>query len=236
MDPEDSIAVNGSGSIEEEPIVEAPIQEPADPVAPADEPAEPVTPTTEPTEDELFELPDGRKVDAVTLSKEWKENFYPEYTRKSQELAQAKGGTAPVTTPAPEPTDEWQPNSWAEVFQKAKEEIKADTIREQQEQETAQRTVEEAVVSQLSEIKTKDANVNENALFQHAMKYGFRDLRVAHQNMQDMSALAKNVQQTTAKNVAKRNDPVSGTSAPQGGVLNPTHFQSATDFLRALKQ
>lgn len=39
-------------------------------------------------ETELFELPDGRKVDALTLSKEWKENFYPEFTRRSQSLAE----------------------------------------------------------------------------------------------------------------------------------------------------
>ena len=41
----------------------------------------------ETTAKELYELPDGRKVDASTLSKEWKENFYPEFTRRSQRLA-----------------------------------------------------------------------------------------------------------------------------------------------------
>jgi len=43
--------------------------------------------TTSEPEKELFELPDGRKVDSSTLSKEWKENFYPEFTRRSQKLA-----------------------------------------------------------------------------------------------------------------------------------------------------
>jgi len=40
------------------------------------------------TEDaqKLMELPDGRKVDPKTFSKEWKENFYPEFTRRSQRL------------------------------------------------------------------------------------------------------------------------------------------------------
>jgi predicted NAD-dependent protein-ADP-ribosyltransferase YbiA (DUF1768 family) len=42
---------------------------------------------SETPEKELFELPDGRKVDSSTLSKEWKENFYPEFTRRSQKLA-----------------------------------------------------------------------------------------------------------------------------------------------------
>jgi hypothetical protein len=36
---------------------------------------------------ELYELPDGRMVDAKTLSKEWKENFYPEFTKRSQSLS-----------------------------------------------------------------------------------------------------------------------------------------------------
>jgi hypothetical protein len=40
--------------------------------------------------EELFELPDGRKVPAQELSKEWKENFYPEFTRRSQQLAEFK--------------------------------------------------------------------------------------------------------------------------------------------------
>lgn len=40
------------------------------------------------SEQELYELPDGRKVPADQLSKEWKENFYPEFTRKSQRLSE----------------------------------------------------------------------------------------------------------------------------------------------------
>ena len=40
--------------------------------------------------EELFDLPDGRKVPANELSKEWKENFYPEFTRRSQQLSEFK--------------------------------------------------------------------------------------------------------------------------------------------------
>ena len=49
--------------------------------------------TVETPEVELFELPDGRKVDSSTLSKEWKENFYPEFTRRSQKLADIERAT-----------------------------------------------------------------------------------------------------------------------------------------------
>lgn len=239
MDPESIVvapsADNGNTSIEAEPI--APSADPTPPVAPTEPPAPVVPPTDPPAEPELYELPDGRKVDAVTLSKEWKENFYPDYTRKSQALA-AKETPAPTTTPAPQipATEEWVPQTWTEVLQKAKEEVKADQIREQQQQAATQQAVETEVISQLTEVKTKDPNVNENALFQHAIKYGFRDLRTAHQNMQDMSALAKNVQQTTVKNVQKRNDPVSAIPGATGATVNPTHFQSARDFLKAIKE
>lgn len=41
-------------------------------------------------EEETFDLPDGRKVDAKTLSSEWKDKFYPEFTRRSQELAELR--------------------------------------------------------------------------------------------------------------------------------------------------
>ena len=35
----------------------------------------------------MYELPDGRKVTGEELSREWKDNFLPDYTKKSQELA-----------------------------------------------------------------------------------------------------------------------------------------------------
>jgi len=58
--------------------------------AQVEQPVEEQSETTESEtpEKELFELPDGRKVDSATLSKEWKENFYPEFTRRSQKLAE----------------------------------------------------------------------------------------------------------------------------------------------------
>jgi hypothetical protein len=239
MDPEDSIAVvpsveNGMLPAETEPTP----SEPTEPVAPTVEPTEPVTPPTDPPAptEELFELPDGRKVDAATLTKEWKENFYPEYTRKSQELAKVKTGEAPITTePAKGNLDDWVPQSYAEIVQKAKEEMKADLIKEQEAQEQQTRAIEETVTTQLSEVKAKDPTVNENALFMHATKYGFRDLRLAHQNMKDMAGVIKTTQQETVKNVAKRNDPVSSTPGATGARPDPSQFQNARDYLRSLK-
>lgn len=209
--------------------VDAPSVEPK-PAAPA-EPAEPSK------ELELFELPDGRKVDAETLTKEWKENFLPDYTRKSQELAKTRTPEVPEAKPANPLSDpNWQPQSYAELVNIAKQEMKSDLQKEEQARIDKQTAIENEVVSQLSEVKKLDANVNENALFLHANKYGFRDLRTAHQNMKDMSELAKSVQKTTAANIAKRADPVSVSPGQAAGARpDPSQFKNARDYLRSLK-
>lgn len=214
-----------------------PTENPTD--APSVEPTEeaPVEETVTPTEttEELFELPDGRKVDAETLSREWKENFYPDYTRKSQALA-AKSEPLPESTPAnPLADPDYVPGSYAELAQK----IKEDTLREIESKEQAQiearQAIENQVVQQLTEVKALDPNLNENALFMHATKYGFRDLKLAHQNMKDMSEMAKKVQTTTAANIAKRNDPVSITPGATGTRPDPSQFENARDYIRSLK-
>lgn len=217
--------------------VDAPNPEatPAD-IAPTD-PKEPVAPT-EP-EAELFELPDGRKVDAETLAKEWKENFMPDYTRKSQELAKV---TKPENLPDNNnPTQkvyenpEWQPQSYAELIAIAKEEVKGDLEKQAREQAERVAAIENSVVTQLNEIKAVDPTLNENALFLHANKYGFRDLKLAHANMKDMADVIKKTQTTTANNIAKRNDPVSVTPGATGAKPNPANFGNAVEYLRSLK-
>lgn len=220
MDPESIQAPNEEPVVETEPTIE--------PVTPT-EPQEPV----QPTEPELYELPDGRKVDAETLSKEWKENFYPEYTRKSQELAQVK--QTPQTAPS-EPKEEWVPQTYEEIIEKAKQEVFRTIEQTEQQRVEAQQKIEMEVSTQLESLKKVDPNLNENALFQHAMKYKFTDLQLAHQNMKDMNMLAKNVQETTAKNIAKRQDPVSISPGAGVGRPDPRAFGSATDFLRSITQ
>lgn len=226
---EETIAVEPSEST----MVDAP-SEPTVPATPT-EPTEPAMPAA--PEAELFELPDGRKVDGVTLTKEWKENFLPDYTKKSQTLAEIEKSKLPVTEPAKVAhTDpNWVPQSYSELIEIAKQEVKGDLVKEQQAQIDAQQALETEVETQLSDVKKLDKDVNENALFQHATKYGFRDLRLAHQNMKDMSETVKKVQTTTAQNIAKRNDPVSITPGGTGTGSDPSHFGTARDYLRSLK-
>ena len=222
---------NGNVPLETlETPTEAPKEEPTPEVKPDAEPTPPVEPVVEA---ELFELPDGRKVDASTLSKEWKENFYPEYTRKSQELATLKPTTTPETE-KPSRDENWVPGSYNELIQIAKEEAKLEIQREKDAEAQSIKQIEEAVTGQLTEIKTKDPTLNENALFLHATKYGFRDLRLAHQNMKDMAEAIKTTKQTTAKDVAKRQDPVSSKPGATGTRPDPSQFENARDYLRSL--
>jgi len=207
---------------------------PSEPTTTEDAPAkeEPAPPAA--TEPELFELPDGRKVDAVTLTKEWKENFLPDYTRKSQALA-AKETTITKVEKNPVDDPEWQPKSYQELLEIAESRVLT-KIEEREKQAFEQKqNLENEVASQLDAVKKLDASVNENALFLHATKYGFRDLRQAYQNMKDMSETVKKVQTKTAADIAKRVDPVSVKPGGSGAKLNPSTFSSGVEYLRALK-
>lgn len=199
----------------------------------AETPADTETPVVE----ELFELPDGRKVDGQTLAKEWKENFLPDYTRKSQELA-AKNQPLPNETPKVNPYDDpdYVPTSYAEIIEAAKRAALDELAQNENDRIEAQTAAENAVVAQLEAVKAIDPNVDENKLFLHANKYGFRDLSTAYQNMKDMSGLVKTVQKQTTENIAKRQDPVSVQPGGNVGTTpNPSNFGSAVEYMRSLK-
>jgi len=217
----------GNISVETEPEV----AEEVTPETPAEEKVETVE-TTEP-KSELYELPDGRKVDAETLSKEWKENFYPDYTRKSQALAAKEQPLETKTNQFADP--EYVPSSYEELLKEAELRAVKAIESKQIEQIEQQKQIETAIETQLSEIKKVDPALNENALFLHANKYGFRDLKVAHQNMRDMSDLAKKVQNKTVQDIAKRADPVSVSPGATGARPNPSNFSTAVEYLNAVK-
>lgn len=242
-----------------DPVVESPSMEvapseesgnvPAEEIAPIT-PTDPTNPENEPevveaTPVELFELPDGRKVDAQTLTKEWKDNFLPEFTKKSQTLAAIEKGEIPSKTNLPEqPKSKYEdptyvPQSYEEILRVAEErgaERALKALEEREEQKAQEhKALEDAVGAQLEQVKKTDPSVNENALFLHATKYGFRDLTLAHKNMVDMAEERKKIQQTTEKNILKRNDPVSIKPNATGAGLNPSHYSSSREYLRALK-
>lgn len=192
----------------------------ADPT-PAADPTE-TNPTPDPVDPEpvLYELPDGRKVDAETLSKEWKENFYPEYTRKSQELAGYKRGeqeftkkpeAKPAEDPEPWKNPDYVPQTYGEIVEIATKEAMRRIQSQAQEEANRTRAIEEAVSNELSEIKKLDPKLDENALFAHANKYGFNNLKMAYQNMSELRRVEADTEQRVLKNLKTREAaPVSG--------------------------
>lgn len=245
MDPEESMAVEPSedqGNIpvdapsEQQPAEEAPASEETLTEEPGSQP-----PAEEPSQPAMYELPDGRKVTADELYKEHTENLLPEFTRRSQKLSELEGKnqTQPDHSQSEKPNPYADPNyipqTYEEIIAAAEERALARVeARERQAIETRQ-AVETQVASEIEEIKKTDPGVNTDQLFAHAVKYGFSDLKAAHQNMKDMSALVEKTQKATVQNVVKRTDPVSKTNQPSGSKPHPSQFQSAGDYLNAIK-
>lgn len=231
MEGEESIGVESSSLMEDGNVAPAAPSEPSEPVVPAEsEPAQPAEPVAE-----LYELPDGRKVDGQTITQEYK-NLLSDYTRKSQELAKVKTEPLPTNeTKSPYADPNYVPQSYEEII-KVAEQRALETLANQEKTKLEEKqAIENEVVNQLTEIKKLDPALNENALFEHANKYDFKDLRVAHKNMKDMADVIKKTQTATAQNIAKRNDPVSISPGATGTKLNPDDFSNAKDYLRALK-
>lgn len=229
---------------------EQPKEEPkADPIPAEVKPTE--SPAEQPkVEEELFETPDGRKVNKEEFQKLWKEHFYPDYTRKSQRLAELeKGGGKEINNPpekkidAPWKDPSYVPETYAEIVEYAK----AEAIKEFQ--ETAKRQVEEKakiesiVENEIAELKKLDPNLDQNSLFLHANKYGFTDLRKAYENMSEFNRMKLDVEQNVIKNLKKREEvPVNAKPTPPAPSDNPDvieaptkRFSSAQEHLAYLK-
>lgn len=219
--------------------VATPDTPPAPESAPEPAPAEPAAPA----EPVLYETPDGRKVDAETLQREWKENFLPDYTRKSQKLAEIERASQPKDQDVPDwAKPDYVPRSYAEVIEIAKQEALADLQRRNEAEQQHRAQVAAQVDSQLAEIKAADPKLDENALFLHATKYGFRDLKLAHENYKTMRDAVAQAEARAVANIQSRgNTPVAvpaGSPPPSGDTVDPgivKQFGSAREYLASLK-
>jgi hypothetical protein len=177
---------------------------------PTEAPAEATTTEAVPEakpEPTLYKLPDGREVDGETLAKEWKENFLPDYTRKSQEHAKLTNTEAPQapTEQGPKWKDpNWEPQSYAEILDAATERVRSDLEAERLAEMAKKEEVNSWVQTQLDEIKKSEPSLSEELLFQHANKYGFGDLKTAYQNMKDFNLAVKHTEQKVLKNLKTR--------------------------------
>lgn len=194
---------------------------------------------TETEEETLYELPDGRKVDAETLQTEWKENFLPDYTKKSQRIAEIDKN---ITNEEPEWKKEgYVPKSYREVIEIAKEAALDDIKAGQEKEQERVKAVQTQVDTQLQEIKKENPKLDENALFQHANRYGFQDLKSAYGNMKDMKKVVETTQQKTVQNLKNReNDGVatnSGEVATDNAVdINEIQSTDPLEFFRNLNK
>ena len=227
--------------------VDTQVAEPQPEVAEVETPVVETETTKEPevetpkADDNLVELPDGRKLPPKEAEAEYR-NLYSEFTRKSQVLAKYEKGDSKITNNNEPTKEEWIPETWQEVLEKSKQEVRADLEREHQAETEARKETETFVSTQLDELKKDNPTLNENQLFNHALKYNFRDLKVAYSNMKDMQSSIQKATELTARNIQKRNaDPISGS--PQGGaiidgdVYDPSARNiSLVDYLRSMNQ
>lgn len=235
MDPVESMETPPSEDQGNIPV-DAPETTPA-----SDQTTDPAKPA-ETTEPQLFELPDGRKLTGEELYKEHTENLLPEFTRRSQRLSELEKAPQTTINNQPQQTPEnkyadpnYVPQTYEEIIAAAEERALLRIEAREKEQIQTKQQVETQVANDIAEIKKTDPNVNVDSLFQHAVKYGFSDLKIAHKNMVEMAAAIKAAKEETAKNITKRNDPVSRTTQPSGARPNPAQYSSARDYLGAIK-
>jgi hypothetical protein len=200
------------------------------------------TPAAEPT---LYDLPDGRKVDAETLQKEWKDNFLPDYTRKSQTLAELERSNKNINRPNEE-KPKWQnpdyvPQTYAEIIEIAKAQALADIDSRETQKVEKLKAIETEIGSQISEIKKEDPKLDENALFLHANKYGFTDLKAAYTNMRDIKNVALDTEKRVLGNLKTRENPVNvgaGKVEKSEGYdpVEMGQYRSAQEYLQRIKQ
>ncbi len=200
------VEINGLPDSEPTEPVETPSEE-----APQ-EPQEPQAPQEEPN---LYELPDGRKVPPEAIVEEYKK-LQSDYTRKSQELATYKNKPAEEPKPKVYEDPDWTPQTYAELIQVAKEEAKAELLREQQEKSMEEQALNELIETQLSEVKQINPNVDENKLFEHAAKFNIPNLVFAYKNMEEMNKAIEAAKQETLKSVEKRDKAPVATKPNQG--------------------
>lgn len=214
------------------PATPTPEVKEATPEEPA-KPAEPAAPT-------LYELPDGRKVTAEELYKEHTENLLPEFTRRSQELAKLKESPPPADLNNSQPEKNryadptYIPQSYEEIIAAAEARALAKVEDRERQAIELRQSVETQVANDIAELKKSDPALNPDALFNHAVKYNFTDLKLAYQNMKDMAAAVKTAQTETVKNITKRTDPIATKPGGTGAKPNPAHFGSARDYLKAV--
>lgn len=231
--PEPTITPEMIPSVPETPKVETP--------AVVEAPVIQETPVVETPQAPLYDLPDGRKVPGEVVKEEY-QNLLKDYTQKSQKLAAYENINKPKEDVPEWKRPEYVPQTYAEVIEIAQRQAIESIKNERLEEENRMKETAKFVDSQIAELRQTDPSLDENALFQHATKYGFRDLKSAHTNFRAIKDAELAAEQRTLKNLKARGiDPVTAASAPgtdTGGIdynAIAGRNESALDFLRRIK-
>lgn len=204
----------------EEEIVDAGVEETTDEAI--ETPAAPeVAETQAPVE---YELPDGKKVDANTLAKEWKENFMPTFTRNAQELAAIKAKvqpqeTAKPTGPAPWSNPEWAPENYQQLAEGLQQQVWQQILDAAQAEERQKAERDAYVQREIEEVKALDPRADVNRVMAHAAKYAFPSLIPAYQNMKAIEDAERRVEERVMRNMQSRaQEPVGTSKVTSGGT------------------
>ncbi|MBI4151612.1 hypothetical protein HY496_01465 [Candidatus Woesearchaeota archaeon] len=214
-----------------------------DPVQPQDQGAAPVqpnqgnapvvtgqgggTPQGGGGEPQTYELPDGRQVSAEELAREWKENFLPDYTRKSQELSNLKktpdGGQPPVQNQNPWTDPNYVPKTWEEIFAEVEKRLDTKTQAQREQELVAQKEKEELnkqIDASILKIKETDKTLNEDDMFRYAAEEAkkgvqYSTVEALYGNYKQIEQARLQGQRDALKNIQNRQG--AGTGVGSGG-------------------
>lgn len=213
------------------PVVETPSEEPAVVVLEVETPVD--TPVAEP---EKFKMPDGRMLTGAEVKAEY-EKLLPDYTIKSQKLAELTKTDSNINNLPEWKREGYVPKSYAEIIEIAESQALEKMAKAGQAEEAKRAEIATSIENTVAALKVKDPKLDENALFVHANKYGFRDLNMAYENMAEMKRVATVTETRVLQGAAKKIDPIA-TRAGAGSGSAPRYAPagSATEFLARLKK
>lgn len=195
------------------PAPETQVAQPNDQGTPEAKPQEPVG--------GLVRLPDGRSV-PIAMAEQAFASLQADYTRKSQKAAEYERKMQELQTPK-EP-EEFTPQTWADVIEKAK----AEAINELQARSQAERQREEQLTAEIDAIKQIDPSLNEEAVYEFANKQNemfgiafpnFGSAYKAYKDRQEYEALTERRLLEQIK--AKQADPIAATPTSTPSVATP---------------
>lgn len=188
--------------------------------APAEAPLEPDKEVT-PAASEPVTEPEQSASAEEDFYKSQYENLQKDYTRKAQELAELKRINS---EPQPEDSLPWekdpnyQPKSWKEVYDLAKQATLREVspllseVEQSMREKEALAQARQAAEAEMTAIKAKDPKIDETAIYTHANKFGFASLQHAYDNLMYIRSLEKDVQAKVLKNLKNRAEEPIGIS------------------------